>query len=205
MPTRVPASRFKDYVTDPASVASSLRRPMPEKPYRATQLGTLFHSWVEDRYGVGGDAQELDASPIEVDEDDLVTDIELARLQQIFEASDWAGRKPVEVEREIHLPFDGQIIICKIDAVYSAAPASDGSERFEIVDWKTGKAPRDAKDLEDKQLQLALYRLAYSQWSGVPMENIDAVFYYVTDDVVIRPEHIYDANELLARWRASLG
>ena len=205
MPTRVPASRFKDYVTDPASVASSLRRPMPEKPYRATQLGTLFHSWVEDRYGVGGDAQELDASPIEVDEDDLVTDAELARLQQIFEASDWAGRKPVEVEREIHLPFDGQIIICKIDAVYSAASASDGSERFEIVDWKTGKAPRDAKDLEDKQLQLALYRLAYSQWSGVPMENIDAVFYYVTDDVVIRPEHIYDADELLARWRASLG
>jgi len=205
MPTRVPASRFKDYVTDPASVASSLRRPMPEKPYRATQLGTLFHSWVEDRYGVGGDAQELDASPIEVDEDDLVTDAELARLQQIFEASDWAGRKPVEVEREIHLPFDGQIIICKIDAVYSAAPDAEGAARFEIVDWKTGKAPLDAQDLEDKQLQLALYRLAYSRWSGVPMENIDAVFYYVTDDVVIRPDHIYDADELLERWRASLG
>ena len=36
VPTRVPASRFKDYVTDPASVAASLRRPMPERPYRAT-------------------------------------------------------------------------------------------------------------------------------------------------------------------------
>jgi DNA helicase-2/ATP-dependent DNA helicase PcrA len=205
MPTRVPASRFKDYVTDPSSVASALRRPMPEKPYRATQLGTLFHSWVEDRYGVGGDAQELDASPIELDEDDLVDNTELAHLKQIFEVSDWAGRKPVEVEREIHLPFDGQVIVCKIDAVYSAGVGDDGAERFEIVDWKTGKVPRDAHDLDDKQLQLALYRLAYSRWSGVPIENIDAVFYYVTDDVVIRPDHLDSADELLARWQASLG
>jgi DNA helicase-2/ATP-dependent DNA helicase PcrA len=102
------------------------------------------------------------------------------------------------------LPFDGQIIVCKIDAVYSAGVGDHGAERFEIVDWKTGKAPRDAHDLDDKQLQLALYRLAYSRWSGVPIENIDAVFYYVTDDVVIRPDHLYSADELLSRWQASL-
>jgi DNA helicase-2/ATP-dependent DNA helicase PcrA len=27
---------------------------MPERPYRATRLGTLFHDWVENRYGVHG-------------------------------------------------------------------------------------------------------------------------------------------------------
>jgi len=204
MPARVPASRFKDYVSDPGAVASSLRRPMPEKPYRATQLGTLFHSWLENRYGVGGDSEELDALPFETDSDDFVDSGEesaeaLAKLQATFEASPWAGRKPEDVEREIHLPFDGRIIICKIDAVYLQA---DG--RYEIVDWKTGKAPKDARDLEDKQLQLALYRLAYAKWKGVDPSLIDAVFYYVSEDRVIRPEHVYDEAELLTRWRTAL-
>ena len=199
MPTRVPASRFKDFVTDPGAVAASLRRPMPERPYRATRLGTLFHSWVEERYGVTGGAEELDVFATERDEDTPVSEEEdLARLQGIFERSPWASRAPVEVEREIHLILDGQIIICKIDAVYF-----DG-ERYEVVDWKTGKAPRSAKDLEDKQLQLALYRLAYSQWKGIDPSIIDAVFYYVTDDAIIRPERIFDEPELVALWRASL-
>ena len=69
LPTRVPASAFKDYVTDPDAVAEELRRPMPERPYRATRLGTLFHTWVEERYGTGGGAADvLDAAPFELDE-----------------------------------------------------------------------------------------------------------------------------------------
>src|SRR5690606_18420098 len=54
MPDRVPASRFKDFVTDAAGLAAKLRRPVPEKPYRQTRLGTLFHSWVEQRSGIAG-------------------------------------------------------------------------------------------------------------------------------------------------------
>ena len=199
MPTRIPASRFKDFVDDPAAVAAGIRRPMPQKPYRATRLGTLFHSWVEGRYGVGGDAEELDASLTDLDLDtDDVSAAEFDRLREIFEASPWASRRPVDVEREIHLPFDGRIVICKIDAVYEL----DGG-RFEIVDWKTGKAPKGAKDLDEKQLQLALYRLAYARWRGIDPNRIDAVFYYVSDDLVIRPGHIDDEAELRARWRAA--
>ncbi len=200
MPVRVPASRFKDYVTDPSAVASSLRRPMPERPYRATQLGTLFHAWVEDRYAAGGDSEELDALPVETDAEDFVGDEELARLRATFEASPWASRRPVDVEREIHLPFGGRIVICKIDAVYSL-----DDSRFEIVDWKTGKAPKDAKDLEEKQLQLALYRLAYARWRDIDPNLVDAVFYYVSDDRIIRPQHIYDEAELLEKWQAAFG
>ncbi len=213
LPTRVPASRFKDYITRPDAVAEGLRRPMPEQPYRATQLGTLFHSWVENRYGIGGDAEELDAAPTELDDDDRITDPDLDRLKAIFEASEWADRRPVDVEREIHLPFDGRIVICKIDAVYECAPAEcasaepervESGSRFEIVDWKTGKAPKDAADLEQKQLQLALYRLAYAKWRGIDPSLIDAVFYFVADNRVIRPDHIFDEAELLERWRAAL-
>jgi DNA helicase-2/ATP-dependent DNA helicase PcrA len=206
IPSRVPASRFKDYVTDPASVARSLRRPMPERPYRATRLGTLFHSWVEQRSGVHGSFEELDVLPTEVDQDDAPLDTEaLAALQRTFERSPWATLAPVEVEREIHLILDGQIIICKIDAVYALAVDRNGGQRYQVVDWKTGKSPKDAQDLEDKQLQLALYRLAYSRWKGIDLDLIDAVFYYVADDAVIAPERLFDEEELVELWRASLG
>ena len=197
LPVRIPASAFKDYVTDPDAVAAELRRPMPERPYRATRLGTLFHSWVEERYGRLGGSDELDAAPFELDDEGEVVDAErLAELQATFERSPWAQLAPVEVEREIHLPFDGRVVICKIDAVYRHG------DRLEVVDWKTGKAPRDDADLERKQLQLALYRLAYARWEGIDPSLIDAAFYFVQDDRVIRPEHIDTEEELLARWRA---
>jgi DNA helicase-2/ATP-dependent DNA helicase PcrA len=206
LPTRVPASRFKDFVTDPDAVASSLLRPIPEKPFKATRLGTLFHSWVENRYGLGAGSDELDAPALELDDEgDGVEAADLARLRATFEASEWADRRPIEVEREIHLPFDDRIVICKIDAIYSLPPGDDGLERFEVVDWKTGKAPKDADDLERKTLQLALYRLAYSKWAGIDPSRITAAFYFVADDRVIRPEHIDDGAELLARWRAAFG
>ena len=199
VPTRVPASRFKDFVTDPATVAASLRRPMPQRPYRATRLGTLFHSWVEERFGQSGATEVIDTLSIELDETDESTELEqLEALKATFNASPWAARRPVEVEREIHLPFDGQVVICKIDAVYE----NDG--RYEVVDWKTGKAPRDAADLEQKQLQLALYRLAYAHWTGIDASLIDAVFYFVADDEVVRPERLYDEAELVELWRKAI-
>jgi DNA helicase-2/ATP-dependent DNA helicase PcrA len=206
LPSRVPASRFKEYVSDPASVAASLRRPMPEKPYRATRLGTLFHSWVEERSTSPGSFEELDTLATERDEDDAPLDAAaLAVLQATFEKSPWANLQPIEVEREIHLILDGQIIICKIDAVYSLSSADDTRSRYQVVDWKTGKAPKDAEDLKAKQLQLALYRLAYSRWKDIPLEQIDAVFYYVADDRVIAPEHLDTEAELVALWRSSVG
>ncbi len=204
LPTRVPASRFKDFVTDPDAVAASMLRPLPERPFTATRLGTLFHSWVENRYGLGAGSDELDAGAIELDGDgDDVEAADLARLRATFEASEWASRKPIEVEREIHLPFDDRIVICKIDAIYALPRGADGESRFEVVDWKTGKAPKDADELERKQLQLALYRIAYARWAGIDPSRITAAFYFVADDRVIRPEHIDDEVELLARWRSA--
>lgn len=200
-PARIPASRFHDFVDDPAGVAAELRRPMPERPYRATRLGTLFHAWVERRAEPDGVEEELDAAPDELDGDLVAVDVEtFARLRATFEASPWAARRPLEVEREIHLPFDGRTIVCKIDAVF-ASESEPG--RVEIVDWKTGKAPADAADLERKQLQLALYRLAYARWSGLDPALVDAAFYFVADDRVIRPAHVSTEEELLSRWRSA--
>ncbi|KZX20020.1 PD-(D/E)XK nuclease superfamily protein [Rathayibacter tanaceti] len=201
LPARIPASRFKDIVSAPDAVSAQLRRPMPERPYRQTRLGTTFHSWVENRFGIQGGAEAVDTFPDEFD-DSGPTSVEQERLDALietFERSEWADRRPEAVEIEIHLQLAGHVVVCKLDAVYAT---EDG---VQIVDWKTGRAPRDAADLELKQFQLALYRLAYSRWRGVPLESVDAVFFFVADDLVLRPERFYSERELAESLSSATG
>jgi DNA helicase-2/ATP-dependent DNA helicase PcrA len=205
LPTRIPASRFKDFVTDPAQVASRLRRPMPERPYRQTRLGTLFHAWVEERYGTVGPTDYLDSSVSELDDDRDGAPAELAELdalREIFERSPWAALKPVHVEVEIHAPLAGRVIVCKLDAVFAS---SDPRFDYQIVDWKTGRPPADSEDLERKQFQLALYRAAFASWKGVDPDRVDAIFYFVSDDRVVRPERLYSEEELSSLWSSRMG
>lgn len=188
-PTRIPASRYKDYVADYAGAVEELRRPMPERPYRQTRLGTLFHAWVEQRSGIVGAGTGLDDALW--DDDEPATGsasadaAELARLQAVFERSEWASLQPIEVETEIDYAttdLDGRahIVICKLDAVYRRG------ERIEIVDWKTGRPPSGEAQRQARMLQLELYRAAYHRKHGVPLDLIDVVLYYVADDVVLR-------------------
>lgn len=205
LPRRIAASKFKDFVSDPADVAQNLRRPMPQQPYRATILGTVFHEWVEQRAASAmttpGDL--LDALE-NGDDADLVREgpIDLAKLavlQKTFISSEWGDLQPIDVEREIHIVLAGVTVVCKIDAVYRRV-AADGSEHIEIVDWKTGLPPRDDADYELKQTQLALYRLAYARWARIEPETIDAAFYFVADDVILRPDRLYSEKELTEQW-----
>lgn len=199
LPARVSASRFKDFVDDLDAVVESVRRPMPERPYRATRLGTVFHAWVERRAGVPGTDELIDAGRSERDEsiepDDDVPGLDV--LQATFEASEWGGLEPLEVETEIQVPFEGRILVCKIDAVYRRG------DRIEIVDWKTGRPPTSKADAELKQFQLALYRFAYATREGIDPATIDAAFYYVAHDLVVRPERVYSEEELRAAWAES--
>jgi DNA helicase-2/ATP-dependent DNA helicase PcrA len=222
----VPASRFKDYVTDFSGTLSSIVRPMPERPYRQTRLGTLFHAWVEQRSELVGVGRRVDEALWEVDEDEPASEpwhdatlpdaagaaavaADLAALQATFERSEWGGLKPIEIEIEIDFALgagsgdrDGQahIVICKLDAVYRRA---DRGDRIEIVDWKTGRAPRTPQEREERMLQLALYRLAYHRRFEVPLEEIDVALYYVADDLVIRGDRVYSEEELFHRWSAA--
>jgi DNA helicase II / ATP-dependent DNA helicase PcrA len=206
VPVRVAASTLKDFITDPEAMAARLRRPMPQRPYRATRLGTIFHRWVEQRYGLATLADSVDG--IDLIDDELAgDDIELARLielQQTFARSPWAQRRPIEVERELHLVIENRILVCKIDAVYPLEPAADGSERVEIVDWKTGRAPEDEDDRRAKELQLAAYRLAYANWRELSLQNVEAAFYFVADDAVLRPTSLPDEAELRRLWRFAM-
>jgi DNA helicase-2/ATP-dependent DNA helicase PcrA len=225
VPLRVAASSFKDFITEPADMAERLRRPMPQRPFRATRLGTVFHRWVENRFGIGAQPDSVDALDTDLDLAlDGIDATTLSTLQATFERSEWATRTPIDVERELHLPFEGRILVCKIDAVYSTDPDFDpvrdrafapggsqavgvgrGPRSVEIVDWKTGKAPRDDADRAAKELQLALYRVAYARWAGLPLDAVTAAFYFVADDAVLRPESLPDEAELRTLWRGALG
>jgi DNA helicase-2/ATP-dependent DNA helicase PcrA len=198
LPVRIPASSFKDYVSDFSEVTSRLKRPMPQPPYKQTRTGTLFHSWVESQFGAGARGGQLmdqkhsaDASAFEdvnSSEDGIDT------LKQNFLSSRFAKLTPIEIEREIQLTVAGNTFICKLDAVFET------ENGVEIVDWKTGKAPKDAADQELKTLQLALYRLAYSRFTGIPQENIEVCFYFVSENKEVRPQHVPSENELLDLW-----
>lgn len=198
LPSRIAASGFKDWAADPVAVAQQIARPMPQRPFAATRLGTLFHGWVERRDGaiglgsIGlGDAVDDEA----LDEELVGIDAErLERLKATFLASPYGDRQPAETEIEIHLPLAGTTVVCKIDAVYR-----DG-ERATVVDWKTGRLPSGAADLEARQLQLALYRAAYAVHAGLDPEQVDAELYFVEHDRIIRPERIESLAELEARW-----
>jgi DNA helicase-2/ATP-dependent DNA helicase PcrA len=72
---------------------------------------------------------------------------------------------------------------------------------FEIVDWKTGKSPKDEADAKAKVLQLALYRLAYSKFTGVPIEKISVCFYFVAENKELKPAEVPDETELLGLWQ----
>lgn len=181
-PVRIPASAYKDFAVDYAAAVAAASRPLPERPYRATALGTRFHAWVERRSGLVA-AASLDEPLWSAEDDEAAADFD--GLVATFEESEWGQLQPIEVETEIdfrHTGLDGRehVIVCKLDAVYRRG------DRIEIVDWKTGRAPRGAEEEAERMLQLDMYRLAYHERHGVPLESIDVVLYYVAENRVIR-------------------
>ena len=189
LPVRIPASRFKDYIADLDGLAERLLRPMPPKPYGQTRAGTLFHAWVEQSYGLVSE---------EFDEQVTSDYLGIEGLTKNFANSKWAGQVPLEVEREIQLTIGAHTFICKLDAVFKTASG------VEIVDWKTGASPTDEADLALKTLQLALYRVAYSRFANVPVEQISVSFYFVAENLEIRPSSVPGEAEILELWNAVL-
>jgi len=112
------------------------------------------------------------------------SDADLAELIAAFELGPFADRVPHAVEAPFALVLDGQVVRGRIDAVY-AEP--DG---FLVVDWKTSR--RDDADA----LQLALYRLAWAELAGVPVELVRAAFYYVRSGRLVEPDRLPGRAEL---------
>jgi DNA helicase-2/ATP-dependent DNA helicase PcrA len=182
LPTSLSATALGRLRTDPATFARELARPMPRQPSPAARFGTRFHSWVEARFGQQDlfDPEELPGQgDAGIDSDD-----DLADLIETFERGPFADRPPHAVEAPFALVLDGQVVRGRIDAVYAE---DDG---FLVVDWKTGR--RDDADA----LQLALYRLAWAELAGVPVDQVRAAFYYVRSGRIVEPDDLPDRAEI---------
>lgn len=192
LPVRIPASSFKDFIGDYQNITDRLRRPMPQPPYKQTRTGTLFHSWVEQHFGSAQLLEQMESVDSGLSSEVDALDIE--NLKTNFAASRFATMKPIDVEREIQLTIAGNTFICKLDAIFATKTG------VLIVDWKTGKAPKNADDEKLKTLQLALYRLAYSEFTGLPIEKIEVSFYFVADNIELKPQNVPNRQELMDLW-----
>ncbi|MDJ1370582.1 ATP-dependent helicase [Gulosibacter molinativorax] len=206
LPERFGASLLHDLLDDPVAIARQRRRPMPQEPFRATLIGNLFHSWVESLYtDVGGGGATLEGADLD-DEDRADAGLTTAgeadreRLEQFkatFLRSRFAadGKRPSAVELAINSPLGAHTIIGKLDAVY----VDEATGEVEIVDWKTGRAPRSADEREGRELQLMCYAHAYSAGFDVPLERIRATLYYVSSDEEITVEDMLSREALIQK------
>jgi DNA helicase-2/ATP-dependent DNA helicase PcrA len=194
LPRRLPVSSLVTIAADPAELAQQVRRPMPQPPAPAARRGTEFHRWLEQRFGPQrlidpGDLLGAADSGAEPDDGE-----NLAGLREQFEAGEWAARWPCEVEVPFETLIGDRLIRGRIDAVFADAPGGG----FDVVDWKTGRAPTSPDEERAVAVQLAAYRLAWAALAGVPVDDVRAAFYYVRDDATVRPADLLDEAGLAA-------
>lgn len=207
LPQHLSTSALVALRRDRAAFADTLRRPMPAEPTVAAQRGSALHAWIEQQYGHTTllDDDELAAGLLGPDEEisgvenpAAAAAAELATLKERFSASEWARRTPTAIEVDVDLPIDGVTIRSRIDAVF---PPGAGLDRVTVVDWKSGTPPRDAAERAAREVQLAVYRLAWATWQGVPLEDVDAAFYYVASNITARPEQLLNREQIVALLR----
>ncbi|MCX4470137.1 DEAD/DEAH box helicase [Micromonospora sp. NBC_01655] len=175
---------------DPEELARALRRPMPAEPNPYARRGTAFHTWLERRFGADR-LLDVDELPGAADAD-AAPDEALAELQARFLAGEWADRVPAEVEVPFATVIAGVVVRGRMDAVF-ARPGGG----YDVVDWKTGRQPVGAA-AEAAAVQLAVYRLAWAELAGVPVDRVGAAFHYVRDGATVRPADLLDADGLTA-------
>ncbi|MER7166879.1 ATP-dependent DNA helicase [Micromonospora sp. NPDC000207] len=188
LPDQLSVTQLVALRRDPADLARSLRRPMPTRPNPYARRGTTFHAWLEQRFGADR-LLDVDELPGAADAE-AAPDEALVELQERFLASEWADRVPTEVEVPFATVLGGVVVRGRMDAVFSRPGG-----RFDVVDWKTGRQPT-GDEAQTVAVQLAVYRLAWAELAGVPVERVGAAFHYVRSGVTVRPADLLDADGL---------
>ena len=174
-------------------------RPLPRFSGPAARIGTEVHAWIERRAaGQASLLPDLESSA------DLSTE-ELAgepgkveRLHAAFLESRFAARTPLFAERAFLLRLDGSTVNGRIDAIYGMP---DGP--WEIVDYKTGRAPDGDDPLT--WLQLDLYALACVEVWGKRPEDLTLTYLYLGDGTPVEKTRAVDNLEATReRVRAAL-
>ena len=184
LPHRLSASKIVQLLTNPEAFYKQLVRPIPQPFSSSAQIGSSFHATLEQAF-IAGSELDLESWAEETKE-----------LGQNFMNSPFADMKPIAVELPFEFALAGTIVVCKLDAVFE----TDGG--YKIVDWKSGKTPKDA-ELKFRSIQLALYRIGLARLFKVGVEKISASFYFAQDNSEVSPKLISQAElqEALAELR----
>ncbi|MEK2475131.1 UvrD-helicase domain-containing protein [Streptomyces noursei] len=190
LPASLTATQLLQVAADPDGFARELARPMPRPPQPAARRGTRFHAWVQSRFEelplpLLGPDELPGAEPGEAAE--IADEQDLAALKEAFARTPYAHRTPFRVEAPFRMTLAGRVIRGRIDAVYKEH-GPDG-DRFEIVDWKTGRHLPAGSGGADP-LQLAVYRLAWAERYGLAPSEVGAAFVFVRTGEVVRPARL---------------
>lgn len=183
VPDRLSATSLVAWRRDPRDFLKQTRRPIPSPPSRAAEIGTTFHSWVEQHFG---------QASIDVGDEDAVRPIDretIERLQTTFLGSEFATRRADHVEMSFELVLGRFRVPGKIDAVFIT------DDHAEVVDWKTSKTP-DANVLEVMKWQLALYRFAILR-AHPEITEVTGTFYFVGSDETLRFTELPGEEEII--------
>jgi DNA helicase II / ATP-dependent DNA helicase PcrA len=191
LPAQLSVSMLVELGRDPDAVAERLRRRLPARPDPHALLGTAFHDWVQ-RFFHAERLFDLDDLPGAVDRDAGDAD-DLAELQAAFAVSPWAARTPIDVEVPFDMVIGGRVVRGRIDAIFA-----DDDGGTTVVDWKTGEPPNSPEARQHAAIQLAVYRLAWAQLHGCPVESVRAAFHYVRSGQTVSPETLPGADDLVA-------
>jgi len=126
-------------------------------------------------------------------------DAEFDALRSAFLGSSWSNRVPVEIEVPFATRIAGLGVRGRIDAVFADA---DGG--FTVVDWKTGRPPSPSRRAA-VEVQLACYRLAQAELTGVPLSRVRAAFHYVATGITVSPVDLLDADGITDLVRTATG
>ncbi|MFI9270497.1 ATP-dependent DNA helicase [Kitasatospora sp. NPDC052896] len=191
VPASLSASQLMRLAADPDGFAHELARPLPRPPRPEARRGVRLHAWIQSRFTPLA-LFEPDALP-GAEEVDIADEHDLAQLKEAFLRGPYAGRTPYRVEAPVQLLLGGRVVRGRIDAVYRERDDDSGSPatvRYELVDWKTGR--QETAD----PLQLAIYRVAWAEQQGVPLEQVTAAFCFIRSGRIHRPVGLPDRNTL---------
>jgi len=170
-----------EYARCPKRFYWSSVRPLPRFSGPAARIGTQVHAWIERRSSGQTSLLELDEAPDLTAEDLAGEPGKLERLQRTFSESRFATAPPLFAERPFLLYLGGFVVGGRIDAIFGSTEGP-----WEVVDYKTGRRPREEDPLAG--LQLDLYALACTEvWRKRPEDLTLTYFYLATGEEVTRP------------------
>jgi RecB family exonuclease len=124
----------------------------------------------------------------------------IEELRSAFLASRLSSQIPRFVERSFLLPVEGFVISGRIDAIYGT---DDGP--WEVVDYKTGRRPRDDDALA--RTQLDVYALACIDVWGKRPQDLTLTYLYLAggDEVTHTVEDEGAIRDRVGGWLRGVG